>query len=139
VLARREVVLLLVLAVSTALLAVVPGLNAPVSWLAAYDGDGREPLYDADLDAAAIRRAGELVPDDATYFIQAPREDPLFRGNLKAAAQLFLEPALLVHDPEDAEWVLSYRTRGGPLLPGSLRPVSTQRLAPSFLLVRVRR
>jgi hypothetical protein len=138
-LARREVVLVLVLVGATALLAGVPGLNTPVSRLAAYDGDGPEPLYDADIDPAAVRRAAALVPDDATYFVHAPREDPLVVGNVKAAAQLFLQPGLLVHDPEDAGWVLSYRTRGGPLLPGALRPLRSHRLAPGFTLVEVRR
>lgn len=138
-LARREVVLVLVLAALTALLAVVPGLNTPISRVAAYDGDGPEPLYDAPLEPAAFRRAGEIVADHATYFVQAPREDPLVVGNVKAAAQLFLTPALLVHDPEDADWVLSYRTRGGALLPGALRPLRIRRLTPAFSLVEVRR
>lgn len=137
--ARREVALVLVLVAATAIVAAVPGLNTPIARLAAYDGDGPEPLYDAALDAAAIRRAAVLVPDDATYFVQAPREDPLVVGNVKAAAQLFLTPALLVHDPDEAGWVLSYRTRGGPLLPGTLRPLRSHRLAPEFTLVEVRR
>jgi hypothetical protein len=139
VVARREVALVLVLVAATALLAVVPGLNIPISRLAAYEGDGPEPLYDAEIDAAAIRRAAALVPDDATYFVHAPREVPLLVGNVKAAAQLFFEPALLVHDPELAGWVVSYRTRGGPLLPGALRPLRIHRLAPWFALVEVRR
>jgi hypothetical protein len=139
VLARREVALLLGLVAATALVAAVPGLNTPVARLAAYDADGPEPLYDAPIDAAAFRRASELVPDDATYFVQAPREDPLVVGNVKAAAQLFLTPALLVHDPKDADWVVSYRTRGGPIVPEPLRPVRVRRLAPAFALVDVRR
>jgi hypothetical protein len=139
VLARREVALLLGLVAATALVAAVPGLNTPIARLAAYEGDGPDPLYDAPIDAAAFRRAGELVPDDATYILQTPREIPVFVGNVKAAAQLFLAPALLVHDPEDADWVLSYRTRGGPLVPEPLRPRSVRPLAPAFDLVDVRR
>lgn len=137
-LARREVALVVVLAAVTALLAVVPGLNTPLARLAAYEGDGPEPLYDAPLDPRAFRRAGKLVPDDATYFVQTPREDPLVVGNVKAAVQLFLLPALLVHDPKDAGWVLSYRTRGGPLLPDALRPLRLHPLAPALTLVEVR-
>ena len=134
---RREVALLLVLAAAAVLLAVVPGLNTPVSRLAAYDGDGREPLYDADVDAAAIRRAGELLPADATYALYAPDARPLLAGNLKAAAQLFLAPALPLHDPRQAEWVLSYGAET-PLPPG-LRALRVHRLAPEIALVQVRR
>jgi hypothetical protein len=134
---RREVALLLVLAVAAVLLALVPGLNTPVSRLAAYDGDGREPLYDANLDAAAIRRAGELLPDDTTYAVYAPGARPLLAGNLKAAAQLFLAPALPLHDPLQAEWVLSYGAGG--VVPPGLRPLRVHRLGPGVALVQVRR
>jgi hypothetical protein len=134
---RREATLLLALAAAATLLALVPGLNTPVSRLAAYDGDGREPLYDANLDGAAIRRAGELLPDGTTYALYAPDARPLLAGNLKAAAQLFLAPALPLHDPRRAEWVLSYGT--GRLLPPGLRPLRVHRLGPGVALVRVRR
>jgi hypothetical protein len=134
---RREVALLLVLAAGAVLLALVPGLNTPVSRLAAYDGDGREPLYDANLDAAAIRRAGELLPDDATYAVYAPAARPLLAGNLKAAAQLFLAPALPLHDPRQAEWVLSYGAV--TLLPAGLRPLRVHLLGSGSALVQVRR
>jgi hypothetical protein len=137
VLARREVALVLVLVAATALLAVVPGLNTPVSRLAAYEGDGREPLYDANVDAGAIRRAGALLRDDATYLLYAPAATPLLAGNLKAAAQLFLAPALPVRDPAAADWVLSYGAE--PLLPPGLSARRVARLAPGIALVEVRR
>jgi hypothetical protein len=132
---RREVALLLALAVALLLLAAVPGLNAPFARLAAYEGDGREPMYDADVDAQAVRRAGELVPDDARYYLDMPHVSPLLAGNVKAAAQLFLSPALPVRDPRAAGWVLHY---GGEGFPPGLRPVQTTRLAPGIAVVRVR-
>jgi hypothetical protein len=135
--ARREVALVLVLVAATAVVASVPGLNTPVARLAAYEGDGPEPLYDAALDAAAIRRAGELLPDRTTYSVYAPAVRPLLAGNLKAAAQLFLAPALPVHDLAQADWILSY---GAPQpLPAGLRALRIHRLAPRVALVEVRR
>lgn len=137
-LARREVALVVVLAAVTALLAVVPGLNTPIARLAAYEGDGPEPLYDApEIDPAAIRRAAELVPDGATFAVYAPTAYPLLAGNLKAAAQLFFLPALPVHDPVRADWILSHG--GLQLLPASVRPARVYRLGPELALVESRR
>lgn len=135
--ARREVALVLVLVAATAVLASVPGLNTPVARLAAYEGDGPEPLYDAPVGGAAVRRAGELLPDSTTYAVYAPAADPLLAGNLKAAAQLFLAPALPVHDFGRADWILSYDAP--ELLPPGLRPLRVHRLAPGIALVEVRR
>jgi len=88
----------------------VPGpLGEPGRRLANTESDGRDPHWDRPLDGEALRRAGEVVPDDVTYVIDAPGEDPVLQGNLKAAAQLFLAPALPVQAPRDAEWVLRYR------------------------------
>jgi hypothetical protein len=131
---RREVALLLALVAVTLLLALVPGLNWPVSRLAAYDGDGREPRYDAHVDAAAVRRAGELVPDGATYYLYTPGASPLLAGNLKAAAQLFLAPALPVRDPRAARWVLRY---GGAGLPPGVRAELTTEIAPGIAVLHV--
>ena len=131
---RREVALLLALAVAALLLALVPGLNWPVSKLAAYDGDGPEPRYDADVDAGAIRRAGELVPDGSTYFLYTPNATALLAGNVKAAAQLFLSPALPVRDPRAARWVFRY---GGSDLPPGVRAEQTTKIAPGIAVVRV--
>jgi hypothetical protein len=138
VLARREVALVLGLVAVTAFLAVVPGLNTPIARLAAYESDGPEPLYDApEIDPAAIRRAGRLVPDGATYAVYAPTAHPLLAGNLKAAAQLFFLPALPVYDPVRADWVLSYG--GLHLLPAGVRPARVHRLGPELALVESRR
>ena len=132
---RREVALLLALAAAALLLALVPWLNTPVARLAAYDGDGPDPRYDAHVDGAALRRAGDVVPDGDTYFLFTPGASPLLAGNLKAAAQLFLSPALPVTDPRRARWVLRYGGRG---LPPGLRVESSTELAPGVAVVRVR-
>jgi hypothetical protein len=116
--------------------AVVPGLNTPVARLAAYEGDGPDPQYDAFVDGDAIRRAGELVPDGTTYYVHAPGASPLLAGNLKAAAQLFLGPALPVRDPALARWVVSYDAE--PLLPHGLQAGAIHRVGEHAVLVEVR-
>ena len=82
--------------------------DSPLGRLANVDGDGPQPRFDTPLDAAALRRAGRLVPDDETYLAAAPGADPLLQGNLKAAAQLYLAPSLPVQSLERAQWVLAY-------------------------------
>jgi hypothetical protein len=133
---RREVALLLALAVALLAFLVVPGLSWPVSKLAAYEADGPEPIYDARVDDGALRRAGELVPDGARYFLHTPHVSPLLAGNLKAAAQLYLSPALPVRDPQAASWVLRY---GGPGLPAGVRADTRIRLGPGIEVVHVHR
>lgn len=110
-------------------LALVPNpSDSPFGRLANVDGDGSDPRFDAPLDAAALRRAGRIVPDDATYLAAAPGADPLLQGNLKAAAQLYLAPSLPVQDLNRAEWVLAYLD----VHPG----VAATRLGPKLWLVR---
>jgi hypothetical protein len=92
--------------------------RSPLGRVAAIDGDGPDPRYDAPVDGAALRRAAELVPDGATYAIVAPSGSPLLVGNLKAAAQLFLAPALPVQDRRRANWLLVY---GRPSPGGGVR------------------
>jgi hypothetical protein len=100
------------------LLALVPRpADAPLGRLANVEGDGPDPRFDAPLDAAALRRAGRLVPDDETYLAAAPGADPLLQGNLKAAAQLYLAPSLPVQSLARAQWVLAY-LEGEPGVPG---------------------
>jgi hypothetical protein len=136
-LTRREIVLLAAVGVATLLLAVVPWVSTPLSRVANYDGDGPDPLYDAAVDAGAIRRAGRLLPDDTTYFLHAPSARPLLAGNLKAAGQLFLAPALPVRDPRNARWVLSYGP--GRLLPPGVQAEHVYRLGGDVALVEIRR
>ncbi len=84
-----------------------------------------------------MRRAGELLPDDARYLLWAPGASSLLLGNLKAATQLVLAPALPVQDPAAAEWVLSYRA--SPALPPGLRAGEALSVGPGILLFRVAR
>jgi hypothetical protein len=101
--------LLAACALIAAALTVLPDpSSSPLGRVASVDGDGPDPLYDAPLDAPGIRRAGAIVPDDATYAVVAPEASPLVQGNLKAATQLFLVPALPLQDARRAEWRLVY-------------------------------
>ena len=87
----------------------VPGpLGEPTRRLSNTDGDGPDPHWDRPVDGAAIRRAGDVVPDDAGYFLDVATDDPVLRGNLKAAGQLFLAPALPLRSPQPAAWVVRY-------------------------------
>jgi hypothetical protein len=131
---RRELAVLLVLALATAVLAVVPGLNRPIARLANYEADGPDPLYDANVDGRAIRRAAELLPERTTYVVYAPNADPLLTGNLKAAGQLFFAPALPVRDVADARWVLSY---GAERLPPGVDARRRHALSDGIELVEV--
>lgn len=90
-------------------LALVPSPSrSPLGRVASVDGDGPDPRYDAPVDSVALRRAATIVPEGATYAVFAPGASPLLQGNLKAAAQLFLAPALPVQDVTRADWVLVY-------------------------------
>ena len=127
---------MLTLALATAALAALPEpLSGPIRRVAEYDAAGPDPLWDADVDGAAIRRAGRLLPDDTTYYVHASRADPVLFGNLKAAGQLFLFPALPVRGVEQARWVLSYRA--ARLLPTGVRARRVFRLGDRIFLVRV--
>jgi hypothetical protein len=98
--ARRALPAVVAVAVAAAAL-VVPG---PWQRLANVDGDTRAPQYDVPLDDEALRRAGEIVSDDARYYVDVRSPDPLLRGNAKAATQLYLAPALPVLDERQAGW-----------------------------------
>ena len=101
--------LLAACAVVALLLTLVPRpSDSPLGRLANVESDGRDPRFDAPLDADALRRAGRLVPDDETYLAVAPGTSPLLQGNLKAAAQLYLAPSLPVQSLERAQWALAY-------------------------------
>jgi hypothetical protein len=135
VLRRRELAVVLGLAAATALLAAAPGLNRPFARLANYDADGPDPVYDAAVDGAAVRRAASLLPERTTYFVHTSPSDPLLIGNLKAAGQLFFAPALPVRDPAEARWVFSYHAPT-PLPPG-LRAERRYTLGERIYLLRV--
>lgn len=111
--------------------------DSPLGRVASIDGDGPDPLWDTPIDGAAIRRAGEQLPDDARYLVWAPGATPLLQGNLKAAAQLYLAPALPVQDTALASWILSYHA--SPSLPPGVRAGESQAVGNRILLVRIAR
>lgn len=132
----------LAIVAAVALLAVVGLLvpspaDSPLGRVANIDGDGRDPLWDTPVDGTAMRRAGGLLPDDARYFLWTPGATPLLQGNVKAAAQLFLAPAVPMQDPAAAAWVLSYQA--SPPLPPGIVADDTRSVGPRILLVRIAR
>jgi hypothetical protein len=125
-------------ALATVGLALAPGrLGAPVRRLANYRADTRDPIYNAPIDAAAIRRAGALIPNSRgeTYYVRTG-PDPQLGHDLIGAGLLFFLPALAVPDPHDARWILSYKAP--TLVPRGIRAGRTYRLGPKIFLVQVR-
>ena len=119
-------------------LALAPGrLGAPIRRLANYTADSRDPIYNAAIDAAAIRKAGALIPNARreTYYIYT-RPEPQLGHDLIGAGLLFFLPALAVPDPKDARWILSYEAPS--LVPRGVRAGRSFRLGPKIFLVRVR-
>jgi hypothetical protein len=101
---------------SSPLLRVFPRYSPAVHHLPGRSLDAGDPIYfhvgyqrAARVDTAAIRRAGELVPNDAIYYVRTPASDPT-RGDIVLAAQLFLLPAVQSKNPSAAGWILSYRS-----------------------------
>jgi hypothetical protein len=76
----------------------VPWKDNPFYRLAGGEGDGRDARFDAPLDPAILRDAGDTLPRGLPYAVVAPGESPLVQGNLKAAGQLYLAQALPVQD-----------------------------------------
>lgn len=127
----RLALLVLGTALVVALLSVAPGPQR--SWVKRVvnaQADGPDPHYDVAIDAAAVRRAAKLLPDRTTYVVAVPAGQPVLRGNLRAAAQLFFAPALPVQSPADAHWAL-VAGAGGP------RGAATYRLGGGLRLVRL--
>jgi hypothetical protein len=139
--ARAKARALIVLAVgcAAALAATVPRLDGPVSRLANYRADSADPIWDnrgsPPTDGAALRRAGKLLPGDATYYLDVAPDVPGLAHDVEGAARLFFAPALPVLRPADAGWVLSYRAR--PFLPPGLRAERVYRVGAGVSLVRV--
>ena len=97
------------------ILRVFPRYTPVVDHLPGRRLDTSDPIYfhfsserAASVNTAAIRRAGELVPDDAIFYVQAPSSDPT-SDDVMLAAQLFLLPAIQSRRSDAASWVLSYR------------------------------
>jgi hypothetical protein len=136
---RARAALVGALALVTLGLALAPRpLSSPIRRLANYRADSREPIYNATIDARAIRRAGAILPnsDRVTYYIHT-RPEPQLGHDLIGAGLLFFLPARAVPSPREAGWVLSYEA--GSLLPPGLRAERTYEVGRRIYLVRVRR
>jgi hypothetical protein len=136
---RARAALVALVALASLGLAVAPGrLGSPIRRLANYRPDTRDPIYNAAVDARAIRRAGEVLSTSSkvTYFIYTGPY-PQLGHDLIGAGLLFFTPARSVPDARDAQWVLSYHAPR--LVPPGVRVRSVHRLGPHIFLVRVAR
>jgi hypothetical protein len=137
--AKARAVVVLAVACAAAVAAAAPRLDGPVSRVANYRADSADPIWDnrgaPPTDAAALRRAGRILPDGARYYLRVGAGPPGLEHDVQGAALLFFSPALPVQRPADAGWILSYRAR--PLLPPGLRPSLVHDLGAGVFLVRV--
>jgi hypothetical protein len=122
----------------TVAVALAPGrLSTPIRRLANYRADTRDPIYNAPIDARAIRRAGALLPDSrsVTYYIHT-RPEAQLGHDLIGAGLLFFLPAVPVPSPREAQWILSYEapTR----LPKGVRAARAYTVGKRIYLIRVR-
>src|SRR6266571_8007194 len=131
--------LALVSRASSVLLHVFPRYRPVITHLPGRRLDSGDPIYfhfglrrSAHVDTPAIRRAGEIVPDNVIYYVRAPASDPT-RGDILLAAQLFLLPAVQSKVPRAADWILSYRSP-----PPTKRPRHVYELGAGVLLTQVR-
>ncbi len=93
-----------------------PGYGVVLQRLPGRGIDTSDPVYvhfgrqgTVRIDTTAIRRAGELVPDDAVFYIEVLESDP-GADDVRLAAKLFLLPALPAQRPDTASWILTYRS-----------------------------
>src|SRR5262245_37511348 len=95
---RARAALVAVLAALVGAAAATHAVNGPIRRLANYHPDTRDPLWhNPATDSRAIRRAAAILPDDATYYVQAPA-DLRISLDMTAATHLFFTPALRVAD-----------------------------------------
>jgi len=128
--------------INSRVLSQVPAYAPIIERLPGYSPQSGDPIYfhfrerhPAHVDTAAIRRAGRLVPNDATYFVQAPPSDANTAG-VVLAARLFLLPAAPTRRATTADWILSY---GTPSLPRGLKVARSYRLDDDLRLVKLRK
>jgi hypothetical protein len=91
----------------------VPWSDGPFRRLAGGEGEGRDPTFDVQLDADALRAAAPLI-GDSEYATEWPGVSPLHQGNLKAAGQLYFARGFPVLDPSRADWIVG--VRGGRIV-----------------------
>jgi hypothetical protein len=97
----------------------------------AQSGDPDRAHYSARVDAGAVRRAADLVQDDALYYVQSPEP---FAESLERVARLYFLPALAVRHPTEANWILSFRSRS---LPRGVAELESITLSQDLTLYRV--
>jgi hypothetical protein len=121
------------------LLQVFPRYGVVAQHLPGRQLDGPDPIYfhfgyrsPAEINTAAIRRGGELIPDDGVYYVSTGVADRTSE-NVMLAARLFFLPAVQSRTPALADWVLSYRTHSSI---GAVGKVHT--LDPDLRLSRLR-
>lgn len=127
--------------VSTAFLTLFPDYAPIVNRLPGHEADDRDPIYfhigdtsPGTIDTDAIRRAGRLLPDEATYYLQVPDSAPR-ADDVRLAAMLFLQPSLRSRRASATDWVFSYAS---PTLPRGANAEATYRLG-DFLLTKLGR
>jgi hypothetical protein len=127
--------------VNSRFLSLVPEYTPIVTRLPGYGGDSRDPIYfhisdtsPAAIDTDAIRRAGRLLPDEASYYLQVPDSAP-HADDVRLAAMLFLQPSLRSRQASAADWLLTY---GSPSLPRGASAEATYRLG-DLVLMKLRR
>jgi hypothetical protein len=99
-----------------------------------YAGESGDPdlgYLRTPVDVDAIRTAGELTPDDAPYYVQAP--EPLVE-DIRRVARLYFLPSVEVRQASDAEWILVFRSGAPP----TAQVLESTDLSGDVSLVRVR-
>ncbi len=135
--ALLRIVLVGAVALAFVLVAVAPGrVSGPIRRLANYAADGPDPIWDTVVDGAALREAGRILPDNATYALYYPVADGQLAHDLQGATLLFFTPALPLKHVRDAGWVLSYHAPR--LLPEGVHAERTYNLSPRIYLIKVR-
>jgi hypothetical protein len=95
-----------------------------------------DPVWDAQVNGAAFRRAARILPPGATYYIYAPTASLQLRAHdLPGAGLVFFSRALPVKHVRDASWILSYDAPR--LLPAGVRAARVVRVAGGIRLIEV--
>jgi hypothetical protein len=121
------------------LLQVFPRYGFVVHHLPGRELDGPDPIYfhfgyrsPADVNTAAIRRGGELIPNEAVFYFRTGVANGTSE-NVMLAARLFFLPAVQSRTPTFADWALSYRARPSSGMAREVYP-----LDPDLRLARLR-
>jgi hypothetical protein len=135
---RQTIAVVLLLAFATLLGAMTPRVGEPIRRLVKHDADSGRPVTTEPVNIEAIIRAAELLPDDASYYLQVPQttERAQLSHDAVGIAHLYLLPSLNVEDVRNADWVLNYQER--PLVPPGVHREQVIPLGDGIFLVRLR-